>query len=458
MNWRKVKLGEVLTESKIFCENPNPDRRIKVKLKVLGVDKRGLENEIEGATKQYIRKTGQFIYGKQNFHKGAFGIIPKELDGFESSADLPAFDVAKNCLPEWVFYFFKKGNYYLELSKIARGVATQRIHPEQIYDLEIPLPDINIQKEVLSKIYSIEVKGSELSTELIHQLSLLKKLRQQILQNAIQGKLVPQDPNNEPASKLLERIKTEKEQLISDKKIKKEKPLPEIKPEEVPFEIPENWVWCRLGEVVSHIFDGPFGSHLKTGDYTNTGVQVIRLENLGETMFKKDKETFISNEKYLTIKQHTVFKGDIIIGSFLADGVRCTVLPELKFTTIAKADCFCIRINHKLLHNKFVMYLLSSNLMFKELSKLLRGMTRLRINTSQLKNLIVPLPPLPEQHRIVTKVEQIMKLCNELEQSIRQNQKYTEELLEVGLREAMEEKIDKKDDLTHISDKPIIFL
>ena len=138
MSWRKVKLGEVLTESKIICENPNTDRRIKVKLKVLGVEKRGVENEIEGATKQFIRKTGQFIYGKQNFHKGAFGIIPKELDGFESSADLPAFDVSENCLPEWIFYFFKQGNYFLELAKIARGVATQRIHPEQIFNIEIP--------------------------------------------------------------------------------------------------------------------------------------------------------------------------------------------------------------------------------------------------------------------------------------------------------------------------------
>ncbi len=121
MNWRNVKLGELLTESRIPCDNPNPDRRIKVRLKVLGVEKRGLENEIEGATKQFIRKAGQFIYGKQNFHKGAFGIIPKELDGFESSADLPAFDVSKECLPEWLFYFFKCGNHYLELKKIARS-------------------------------------------------------------------------------------------------------------------------------------------------------------------------------------------------------------------------------------------------------------------------------------------------------------------------------------------------
>ena len=106
MSWKKVKLGDILTESKIISVYPNPDKRITVRLKVLGVEKRSLENEVEGATKQYVRKVGQFIYGKQNFHKGAFGIVPPDLDGFESSSDLPAFDVDKSCLPEFIFYFF----------------------------------------------------------------------------------------------------------------------------------------------------------------------------------------------------------------------------------------------------------------------------------------------------------------------------------------------------------------
>lgn len=159
MTWNLVKLGELISESRIPSENPDPDRRITVRLNVLGVEKRALENEKAGATKQFVRKAGQFIYGKQNFHKGAFGIIPNELDGFESSADLPSFDVREDCLPEWIFYFYKQGGYYLELAKIARGVATQRIHPEQIYDLEIPLPDLETQKRIIQSIKVIERKG-----------------------------------------------------------------------------------------------------------------------------------------------------------------------------------------------------------------------------------------------------------------------------------------------------------
>ena len=106
MSWKKVKLGSVLTESKIESANPNPDKRITVRLNVKGVEKRPFEAGVEGGTKYYIRKAGQFIYGKQNLFKGAFGIVPTELDGFESSQDIPAFDVNKICLPEWLFYFF----------------------------------------------------------------------------------------------------------------------------------------------------------------------------------------------------------------------------------------------------------------------------------------------------------------------------------------------------------------
>ena len=125
--------------------------------------------------------------------------------------------------------------------------------------------------------------------------------------------------------------------------------------------------------------------------YTTSGVRVIRLENLGEMRFIEQKETFISEEKYQSIKNHTVYEGDIIIGSFLADGVKCIVLPNLKQVAIAKADCFTIRIEQSLFFNKYLMYLLCSYSMYLELSQFLRGMTRARINTTQLNPHCSPL-------------------------------------------------------------------
>ena len=121
-NWGKVKLGNILLESNQHSENPSASKRIRVLLNAKGVVQRPVQKETQGATKYFIRSKGQFIYGKQNIHKGAFGIIPDELDGFESTSDLPAFDVDNRCHPLWLEYYFKQGNFFLSLENIARGL------------------------------------------------------------------------------------------------------------------------------------------------------------------------------------------------------------------------------------------------------------------------------------------------------------------------------------------------
>jgi type I restriction enzyme S subunit len=431
MSWNKVKLGELLNESRIPCENPNPDRRIKVKLKVLGVEKRGLENEIEGATKQFIRKAGQFIYGKQNFHKGAFGIIPEELDGYESSADLPAFDVSEKCLPEWIFYYFKQGNYYLELSKIARGVATQRIHPEQIYDLEIPLPDIETQYEFLSKIKSLENNGDELKSELSRQLALLKKLRQQLLQDAVQGKLVEQNKKDEPASELLKRIKAEKAKLIAEKKLKKEKELPPIKPEEIPFKIPENWVWCRLGEICTKIGSG---STPKGSNYSNSGKPFFRSQNIYDSGLIYDDIKFISNQVHDQMNGTKVFANDILLNITGGSMGRCALVP-MHFEEGNVSQHVCI-IRPLLVDNQFYHAIALSPFFQKFIFSSTTGAGREGLPKYNLEQFIIPLPPLTEQNRIVQKIEDLMQYCNELETSIKQSESQNEKLLQQVLREA----------------------
>jgi len=444
MSWRTELLGTLITESRILCENPHPNRRIRVKLNVAGVEKRPVENEIEGATKQFVRKAGQFIFGKQNFHKGAFGIIPNELDGFETSADIPSFDVSDDCYAEWIYYYFKIGNRFKELEKIARGVGSKRIHPEQIAAIEIPLPSKEVQEELLRRFNRIESQNGQIAAELNHQLALVKELRQAYLREAMQGKLVPQDPTDEPAEILLEKIKAEKEKLIAEKRIKRDKPLPPINAEETPFEIPSNWTWCRLGEIISTIFDGPFGSHLKTADYTESGVQVIRLENIGFTKFNSEKLTFISEEKYKTISQHTVYENDILVSSFIADGVKTTLIPKLNYIAIAKADCFTVRTPKDWVAKKFIVFALGSQPIFDEFLQFSHGMTRLRINTTQLRKVMFPLPPLAEQERIVGKLEKLMKFCDELEANIKEGITNANRLLQTALKEALEPKDNRR--------------
>ena len=270
-NWGKVKLGDILVESNKQSESPSANKRIRVLLNAKGVVQRPVQKETQGATKYFIRSKGQFIYGKQNIHKGAFGIIPDELDGFESTSDLPAFDVDNRCHPLWLEYYFKQGNFFLSLENIARGAATKRVQPKELLTLEIPLPSIEEQKAIISHIKNSETKDAELKSQINHQQSLLKKLRQQILQEAIEGKLSAdwrqQNPKTEPASELLKRIQAEKAQLIKNKKIKPQKTLPPIRPEEKPFALPDGWEWLNIDQFLEYkkrgMITGPFGSALQ---------------------------------------------------------------------------------------------------------------------------------------------------------------------------------------------------
>ncbi|MDI1233384.1 MAG: restriction endonuclease subunit S [bacterium] len=440
MSWKRVKLGDILTESKIVSEYPNPDRRITVRLKVLGVEKRGLENEVEGATKQYVRKTGQFIYGKQNFHKGAFGIVPPELDGFESSSDLPAFDVDKSCLPEFIFYFFKQGNFYLELSKIASGVATQRINTTQLFELELLLPDIKTQRQLILNIQLLEKNGSQISTELTHQLSLVKKLRQQLLQDAVQGKLVEQNKKDEPASELLKKIKAEKEKLIAEKKLKKEKELAPIKPEEIPFDIPESWVWCRLGEMFEIVRgssprpkgDPKYWSKESTpfhwitiADFTPYGIN----GNLCDT------KGFLTEEG--SKKSRIVKIGDLL--------VACSGVGSVGRSIHTSIDGFIYDgiLAIRSIPNESLKELVKHFLKYKEeqIYSVASGANWLNINIEILSNYIFPLPPLSEQKRILEKLDELMQYCNELEASIKESETQNEKLLQQVLREALRKEL-----------------
>ena len=176
-------------------------------------------------------------------------------------------------------YFFLWFNE-IDLSKLGNDGVIPQVNNKDLNPILMPLPPFTEQLNILNflndfenenlksdgyyfnqeveekvvRLHISQLKGSEISYELTHQLSLVKKLRQQLLQDAVQGKLVEQDLNDEPASELLEKIKAEKEQLIKAGKTKKEKELSAFKEDEIPFKIPEDWVWCRLGEICTKIF------------------------------------------------------------------------------------------------------------------------------------------------------------------------------------------------------------
>ena len=175
-------------------------------------------------------------------------------------------------------------------------------------------------------------------------------------------------------------------------------------------ELPDGWVRTKLNATLEHggLFDGPFGSSLKTSDYTDSGVRVIRLENLSNLRFITDKETYISEAKYQSLLKHTVIPEDILVGSFVDGAVRVCLLPNLPTKAIAKADCFTVRTRPDIANRRFVAFQLGTVDVRDAFVEDIHGATRPRITTKQLRDCELSLAPLPEQHRIVEKVEALL--------------------------------------------------
>ena len=210
-------------------------------------------------------------------------------------------------------------------------------------------------------------------------------------------------------------------------------------------ELPEGWTRVTLKELVDKISDGPFGSNLKTSDYVDNGVRVIRLENIGYMEFRNEFQSFVTKDKYETIKKHTVSKGDIIFSSFVSENIRAAILPDYIDRAINKADCFLVRSSEDKISKKYLLYYFSTREMYHQLVGEIHGATRPRINTTQLKSCQIPLVPLPEQHAIVAEIESRLSVCDKIEESIEQSLKQSESLRQSILKKAFEGKLVPQD-------------
>ena len=233
-------------------------------------------------------------------------------------------------------------------------------------------------------------------------------LKKSILQYAVEGKLVPQDIHDEPASQLYDKIIKEKETLIKQGKIKKEKPLPPITDDEIPYNIPGNWKWVRLGEVC----DVRDGTH-DTPKYISNGIPLITSKNLSNNMILFDNVKYISSEDYRAIANRSfVDSGDILFAMIGSIGNPVIVNINKQFA-IKNVALFKFHQSH-FFYNKYLLIFLQLNqyIMQKKSSGAVQSFVSLKF----LREYLFPLPPLKEQERIVKKIDELMALCDKLEQ------------------------------------------
>ena len=237
------------------------------------------------------------------------------------------------------------------------------------------------------------------------------QLRASILQQAVEGKLVPQIPEEGTAADLLESIRAEREALIKAGKIKKAKPLPEITEDEIPFEIPESWEWVRLGDICLDICDidhkmpqsRPTGyPYISPLDFTpNNGIDFTHAKKIG----KEDFEHLSSK-----IKPE---RNDIIFPRYGTIGVLRLVETDLDF--IVSYSCATLKTFKADFHPKYLYYILQSPSTYHEINKYINKNTQPNVGIKSIKLFVTPLPPLAEQKRIVAKLEELMPLIDAYE-------------------------------------------
>lgn len=235
-------------------------------------------------------------------------------------------------------------------------------------------------------------------------------LKQTILQLAVMGKLVPQDPNDEPAAKLLERIAAEKTQLIKDGKIKKQKPLPAITDEEKPFELPEGWEWCRIWDVAELITSG---SRDWAKHYSETGAIFVTMGNLARADYRLRMDTV----RYVNPPQgsegaRTRLIADDLLISITGDVGNLGLIPS-NFGEAYINQHTCLLRFMSDCKNRYFPELMRSPLAKLQFDGPQRGIKN-SFRLGDVGEMIIPLPPQEEQHRIVAKVDELMALCDQL--------------------------------------------
>ncbi|WP_029179120.1 restriction endonuclease subunit S [Streptococcus suis] len=315
----------------------------------------------------------------------------------------------------FLFYFLMSARK--NFTARAEGGAQPNISKEKIINTLFPLPPLAEQKRIVTQIERA-LKQVEIYAENYHKLQELDrafpdKLKKSILQYAMQGKLVAQNPNDEPVEILLEKIRAEKQKLFEEGKLKK-KDLTEMVVikgddnshyQDVPYDIPESWKWVRL----NNILDVRDGTH-NTPKYVNEGVPLLTSKNLVNGKIVKEPSKLISIEDSLEInKRSKVDKNDILLAMIGTVG-NPVLVPELDYEFSVKNVAILKHITE--LNMKFTYYFIQYHSI--ELKKISSGAVQNFVSLKTLRQILFSLPPLAEQRRIVSKISKIFSVIETL--------------------------------------------
>ena len=438
MKLKKTKLSDFLTQIKDSFEVQDNIvyKQVTVSNKWIVKLRETKEWSKIGTKKQFYIKKWNFIYSRLWLHTWAFWIAPYSLDWAIVTWDMPVFEINNSkILTDFLTLSLNTDFFRNQLNWLNKWVAQSRIREKIFLDLEILVPEsISEQEEILHNYSKFKVNFDILSNITNKNLNYIKQLKQAILQEAIEWKLTKswreKNPNTEPASVLLEKIKAEKEELIQQKKLKKQKPLKEISQDEIPFEIPENWSWCRLGEVVQF--------NPRNNLDNNMEVSFIPMKLIEDWFSNKHTSEIKKWENIKSWFTHFAER-DVVFAKITPcfENKKSAIMTNLTNWFWAwTTELIVIRTFKELILPEFILFFVKNdNFINFWVSTFTWTAWQQRVDRSKIEDIFFPLPPLEEQKEIVKKVDELMKYCNELEKQTLDTKENSENLMKAVLSE-----------------------
>ena len=308
---------------------------------------------------------------------------------------------------EFVYFYLLAQEEVIRMKYAKSGTTVESINFEELKDISIPFPPIAEQCRIVAAIESAFAVIDEIERNKTDLQAAIATAKQKILSLAIRGKLVPQNPNDEPASVLLERIRAEQEQLIREEKIKRGKDdSTTIKSDDNSYykELPESWGVVSLAEITnpSVLNDGDW--ILSDNMVTYGSVKLIQLGSIGYMEYVNKGFKYLSSKMFKKLNCTAIHTGYLLVNRLLGDKLNVCLLPDIDGMLITTVDTCCIA-PHENYNLRFLMYTIASESFQKTVTLKSAGSTRKRISKGNLIQVPFAFPPLAEQHRIVSAIE-----------------------------------------------------
>lgn len=438
-SWEWVRLGHLFRVTS--GNNLTKDKMQEGSFPVYG------GNGVAGYHDEFNTEKPTIVIGRVGYYCGSVHLTP-ERAWITDNAFFTVYD-EERLYQRFVIWLLKTINLQVDTS----GTAQPVISGGKIYPILIPLPPLAEQRRIVAKIDQLMARCDELEklrgdrsqkllsvhtaaldrlltakdssefntawsfiTQHFGELYSVKEnaieLRKTILQLAVMGKLVPQNPKDEPASELLKAIELEKQRLVKEGKIKKSKPLPKIKPEEVPYELPKSWEWANLQDLFALVTDGDHQAPPKS----ENGIPFLVIGNLNTGKVTLDNCRFVPHDYYKSLDWgRKPATNDILYTVTGSYGIPIFVDSDLEF---------CVQRHVAILKSaksspvEYLTHLLKSSYALKYADSVATGIAQKTVSLTGLRKMLIAVPPLAEQRRIVEKIDRLMGMCDLLEKAI----------------------------------------